>query len=97
MNTYIRGNLIRLSAAFANAAGTALDPSVVKCAVLPPGATTATEYTYGTDGALVKAATGSYYVDVSASTEGRWRYRWYSTGTGQAADEDEFEIAPTAF
>jgi hypothetical protein len=96
MNVYVKGNLVRVSASFTNEAGAALDPTVVKCVVLEPGDVLATTYTYGTDVAVVKDSTGHYHLDIDADEAGEWRYRWYSTGTGQSASEGLF-MAVTAF
>jgi hypothetical protein len=95
MDTYALGNLVRVSAAFTNSVGAAVDPAVVKCQVRTPDGTVTT-YTYGTDAEVIKSATGAYYLDVDAATAGEWRYRWYSTGSGQAADEGRFYV-PTLF
>ena len=96
MNQYSKGDLVRCSAAFATSAGAATDPTVVRFQVRnPAGATTA--YVYGTDAQLVRSSTGSFYVDVDASQVGTWHYRFYSTGTGQAADEGSFRVRDSWF
>jgi hypothetical protein len=46
---------------------------------------------------LVKSSTGVYYVDVDANAEGPWPVRFYSTGTGQAAEEDIFYVEDSRF
>lgn len=89
--SYDLGDLVRVSGAFTTAAGVAQDPSVVKCSVRSP-AGVVTTYTYGTDPELMKDSTGNYHIDVSAATIGTYYYRWFSTGTGQAADEGWFEV-----
>jgi len=45
----------------------------------------------------VKAAVGSYYTDVVATDAGIWYYRFYSTGTGQAAGETSFRVRESSF
>lgn len=96
MNAYVKGNLVRLSGLYTNDVGTVIDPSVVKVSVLEPGELPVT-YQYGVDDGVVKDSTGNYHLDIDAETEGVWRYRWYSTGTGQAANESAFEIAVSPF
>lgn len=99
VNRYVRGALVRVSAAFTNLAGSAVDPSVVRVKVRAPGQTTLTQTSllYGTDAALVKDSTGNYHADVdTTSTAGIWYYRWESTGTGQAAGEREFMVAASS-
>jgi len=96
MATYDKGDLIRCSAAFTDADDNAQDPTVVGFKVRDPS-NNITSYVYGTDAELVKDSTGNYHVDVDADEVGTWYYRFYSTGTGQAADESEFEIEATKF
>jgi len=90
-NVYKQGALVRVRANFENAAGTAIDPTAILCKYSNP-AGTVTTLTYGTDVELVRSATGIYYVDIDASSPGRWNYRFYSTGTGQAAEQSSFII-----
>jgi hypothetical protein len=96
INSYDKGDVIRLSAVFTNSAGTAIDPAVVLFSFINP-AGTQTTYTYGTDAELVKDSTGNYHVDVDADTEGLFYYRFYSTGTGKAAAEGQLFIKETIF
>ncbi len=58
----------------------------------PAGVTTT--YVYLTDNELVKDSTGKYHVDINANAAGTWYYRFFSTGTGQAAEERQFEVRP---
>jgi hypothetical protein len=95
-NTYDKGDLVRLSASFTTAAGAALDPTVVICQVKSPAGTT-TSYTYGVGETIMRESMGHYHIDLSASIAGTWHYRWYSTGTGQAADEGYFTVARGEF
>jgi hypothetical protein len=92
--SYYVGNLVRATGTFTNAAGTATDPSVVRCKYRDPSGNV-TSLLYGTDAALVKSATGIYYVDIDADELGVWNFRFYSTGTGQAANEDTFTAIGT--
>jgi hypothetical protein len=56
-----------------------------------------TVYVYLTDAALVRTATGIYYVDLSLPAAGKRQYRFYSTGTGAAGAEGELLAKPSAF
>jgi hypothetical protein len=96
MNSYHVGDKVRCTGTFETAAGTDTDPSAVFFKVETPSGTETT-YTYGTDAALVKSATGIYYVDVSITEAGTWHYRFYSTGTGQAAGEESFKAKDSFF
>jgi len=89
-NHYAVGALVRCSGPFTDAAGAAIDPTVVRFKFKRPDTGAVTTYVYGTDGALVKDSAGHYHVDVSAAVPGEWIYRWESTGTGQAASESSF-------
>jgi len=95
MNSYWPGQGVRIktSSVFA-VSGAAADPTVVTVTVrLPAG--TVTTYTYGVDGAVKKAGTGNYYMDITIGTttadEGKYCYAWRGTGTVIAADECQFE------
>jgi hypothetical protein len=94
--SYHVGDLVRISAAFTNAAGTAVDPTAVFAKYKDPsGNTTTLEYLV--DAALVKDSTGNYHVDIDVDEVSRWRYRFYSTGTGQAANEGSFDVKESEF
>lgn len=96
MNSYHVGDKVRCTGTFETAAGTDTDPSAVLFKVETPSGTQTT-YTYGTDAELVKSATGIYYVDVNCTEAGTWHYRFYSTGTGQAASEESFKVKDSFF
>lgn len=95
-NSYDQKDLIRCSATFTDSGGTAVDPTTVIFKFKTPAAAITT-YTYGVDSELVKDDTGLYHVDVDANASGTWYYRFESTGTGQAADEAQFEIYESEF
>lgn len=95
-NSYDEGDLVRVSGAFTDENGDAADPTSVYCAVRDPLGKI-TIYAYGVDDVLVKDDTGNYHLDVSADLVGRYYYRWYSTGTGQAADETYFDVEESEF
>jgi hypothetical protein len=94
--SYHVGDLVRITGTWTNAAGTATDPTAVFAQYRSPSNTTTT-LTYGVDAALVKGSTGVYYVDINASAAGQWFYRFYSTGTGQASNEEFFNVPRSEF
>lgn len=94
-NVYDVGDLVRCTATFATN-GTNVDPSAVTFKKKTPSGTITT-LTYGPDAALVKSATGIYYVDVSATEPGEWSVRFAATGTGQSAGERKFRVQPSDF
>lgn len=88
---YFTGNVVRCFASFINTqTGLALDPTDVYFKSRTPGGAITTLH-YLADPAVVRESQGHYHVDVDAQEVGFYRYRWYSTGTGQAADESYFE------
>jgi len=93
---YCVGDLLRVSATFTNSAGSEIDPTAVLFSFKDPSGNK-TSYTYGLHEQLVKDDTGDYHVDISMDESGKWYYRFYSTGTGQAAEEGEFKIEASQF
>ncbi len=96
MDIYDLGDLVRVSGAFTDSAGAAQDPNAVLFSFTDPSGNTST-YTYGVDVELVKDDTGDYHVDVDCDECGVFWWRWYSTGSGQAADEGRFYVQQSAF
>ena len=94
--TFDIGDMVRCSGQFTDANGVLIDPAVVRFKVKSPS-NVVTSYLYGTNSQLVKLAVGKYYVDVSVAEAGTWFYRFYSTGTNQAAAETEFVVARSQF
>lgn len=103
MKRYMQGRVLRLTGTFTDLEnadppllpdGPPIDPDAVTFKIERPD-DTVTIYEYGTDLALKRGSTGYYYVDVVLDVPGRWYRRTDSTGTGQDADEDVFEVIPT--
>jgi len=95
VKVYRVGQSVRLSAVFRDpySSDALIDPTNVYFVLKAPSGRTIF-YTYAVDVELVRETTGTYHVDVSATEPGRWQYRFYSTGTGQAAEEEEFLVQP---
>lgn len=91
-NLHDLGDVIRVSATFIDGdTADAIDPEVVKLSIRTP-AGAVTTYTYGVGGTVVKEMVGQYFANVDANQAGFWFYRWWSTGFGQAAKENEFKV-----
>ena len=97
MADYDKGDLIRCTGTFTDADDVAINHANVFFKVRDPYRNVAVDYEYGFDAELVRSATGIYYADVSGTTVGRWFYRFYSTGTGQAAGENDFDVVKSEF
>lgn len=95
INRYDKGDLVRVTGTFTNSGGTFIDPTAVFFAYTNPAGSTTTVQ-YNVDVAVVKSEIGIYYVDVNANAAGRWYWRWYATGTGQAATTGEFHVEAVA-
>ncbi len=95
MAEYAEGNIVRLTGTFTDADDVALDPTVVKAVIERPDGTKTT-YTYGTDPELTRSSEGVYKISLDTTGfPGVWLYRWYSTGTGQAANTNSyFDVIP---
>lgn len=96
MEVHDKGDLVRCSAAFTDSSGNALDPTTVTFKSKDPSGNVTT-YVYGTDAELVKDSVGNYHVDVDGDEAGSWWFRFESTGTGQAAAEERYEINSSEF
>lgn len=97
MNSYDKGDLLRLSGTFLDASsGEVTDPQNVFLQYKNPVGVIVT-LTYGVDAALIRNSTGFYYADISLTSSGSWWYRFYSTGEGQAAGEDKFFVRDSQF
>ncbi len=94
---YRLGQLVRFTGTFVNIDGENQDPDTVMFAFRGPSDTDATEYTHPADAELVKDGIGIYHVDLDLHTVGTWHYRFYSTGTGQAAEESRVIVQQSNF
>lgn len=103
-DTFTTGNLVRCRGAFTTRAltaaeladfrtdgtlpaGVGTDPTTVSFDYRVSGGATSTD-AYPAN--IVKQATGSYYRDLDTNTDGEWEFRFYSTGTGQAAADHAY-------
>lgn len=91
-NKHDLGDLVKVTGTFTDPdnSDAAIDPTVVKLSFRNP-AGTVTTWTYG-GGEITKVSTGVYTANIDANAAGRWYYRWWSTGTGQAAEEQSFQV-----
>lgn len=96
MLTYTVGDKVRVTATFTGLDGTATSPTTVTFKVRDPELSIST-YVYGTATEVVLSTTGIFYVDVSLTTSGEWRYRWAGSGTVQAADEGPIFVDESSF
>jgi hypothetical protein len=93
---YDVGDLVRIATdPVFSVGGTPTDPTAVSLQVRTP-AGVVTEYTYAL-GQVTKAATGSYYADVSVTAPGLWYWRWEGTGAATAAAEGYIVVKGTVF
>ena len=80
---------------FRNTSDVATDPSAITARVKTPAGTTTT-FTYGTDAALEKTATGVYRLRVTFDAAGRWAVKFFGTGTIVAAAETIIRVRTSA-
>ena len=88
-NTYDIGDLVRVSAVFTNAAGSASDTTVALKLMKPDGTTSTPTPTHD--------STGNYHYDVSVDQAGKWYYRYEGTGVVQTASEGSFLVRESSF
>jgi len=96
MDYFDKGDVIRLSAAFTNQSGIAVDPTAVVYKIRDPSGNTET-LTYGVDSEVVQESSGNYYVDQDGDEAGLWWWRVEATGTGQCAEEASFRVNESEF
>lgn len=90
-NTHDLGAKVRVTGTFTvTAGGAAVDPATIKLSVRPPSGSVVT-YTYG-GAEITRSSAGVYYADLNADQSGDWYYRWWSEGSGQAAQERRFKV-----
>lgn len=80
---------------FKNISDVATDPTTVTATVLEPDGTTTT-YSYGTDAALERTATGIYRLRVTFDVAGEWAVKFFGTGTIVAAAETIIRVRTSA-
>ena len=87
--TYISGTVVRCRGLFTLADGTPNDPGGVSFIARSKSGVELQEWY---PGAIVKDATGDYYIDIQVETPGMWFFRFEGTTSGQAAGEDQFRV-----
>jgi len=88
------GVIVRLPVVIVDSGGTAVDPTEVYLAYTAIALGVATTYTYSVSG-ITRTAAGHYYVDIDTrESSGEYKWRFYSTGTYQAAVTGKFYVHP---
>lgn len=95
-NSYDYGDLVLFTGDFTDADGDYQDPDNVYFQIKTPSGVT-TSYHFGEDEEVNKISTGRYSIELSVNASGYWKYRWYSTGVGQAAEENSIYVEPSEF
>jgi len=93
MGTYYRESVVRVTGTFTNAAGASVDPTVIYFAYKDPNGVVTTNR-YGVDPQPLRSGAGVYTYDIQADISGMYSYKFYSTGTGKAAVEQQFVVSP---
>lgn len=94
MAAYPKGQSVKLTCAFTDAAGAAANPTTVTCRVEEPDGT---ETTYSTP-VITNPSTGTFQLILVPDQSGQHTYRWTgTTGSAVAVDEDQFSVLLSAF
>jgi hypothetical protein len=102
-NSYVVGSLVRVSSyggtiasptlGYRDINGTLIDPTAV-ILIYRDGLGNRTSVTYPT-APIIKDGVGLYHADLDTTGKvGNWDYEWASTGTGQAANKNTFQVTP---
>lgn len=89
------GDARTLRATFTSS-GVPVDPTTITVKIMAPSGTIST-YTFA-GGDITKVQTGVYDYVLSITSSGKWKYKWFGTGTAQAASEDRtIDVQETMF
>ena len=91
INRYDEGDIVRVQGDFFDQNQQPLDPSAVMFSYKNPAGASIT-LTYTVDPQPVRSDVGVYWATIDALVPGMWYYRWYSTGSGQAAGHKQFYV-----
>lgn len=92
--SYTVGDLVRVQGTLTDAAGDVIYPTSLLVKVRDPSGVVTT-LTYPDD--ITRSSTGIYFADIDVDDDGCWRYRFESSGTGQAAQEGFFIVEESRF
>lgn len=90
------GSVERIQVDIKDDDGTYVDPSTLVFKILSPSGVLTT-YTYPASIQIVNDSDGIYHVNYKVDESGSWTYRWESTGPGEGAIEDTFQVARSSF
>mgnify|MGYP001381089599 CR=1 FL=1 len=96
MNSYYVGNVVTVAGQLADADGTPGDPGGVVVKYRNPAGAIVSK-TYGTDPEVTRTAAGAYQMDITATLEGVWSYRFESSVSRIAASEGRFTVRESQF
>lgn len=85
------GDRRKLTCKIRDESGELTDPDVLTFRMREPGGQV-TEYTFGSDPAVVREGTGVFHVYWDCAKNGWHRYRWEATGLLAAAEEAKFFV-----
>lgn len=87
---YAKGQEVRFSAAFTDAAGAAADPSTIAFELKSPGSAVISY-------APTKDSVGHYHQDAILTVPGMWYWRWEGAGTLDVSDEGAVQVEKSQF
>lgn len=90
-DTYIPGEVARISLTVTDIAGVVADPGALRLKVKAPAGALAT-YTFGAGAEIVKDAVGRYHADILLPTGGLWVYRWELDAPNAGAVEGVIQV-----
>lgn len=94
--TLVVGSVVRIKLEVKDDSDALVDPSTLVFKLLKPDGSSVT-YTYLTNLQLVRDSLGMFHVDYKTDQPGVWTYRFESTGAGEGAVEDDFEVTRSSF
>ena len=91
------GTPFRVTLTLQDEDGNLIDPDTVTLKTYNPCGQESS-YVYGTDSEIQRDSIGYYLGDITPTIAGQWRFRWETTGTGEATViEDGFNVISSPF
>lgn len=91
LGTFDIGDIVKIKNEIKNEDGDFFNPDALSVTIKKPNGSVST-LVYGTDLQLVRSDVGRHFIRITIDMAGEWTIRWFSTGDGQASQEDTLAV-----